>query len=424
MRPVIALLLILSWTVQTAAASDWVQFRGPDGDGHTKAKNLPLRWSETENIRWKIPVHGRAWSSPIIHAGGVWMTTANETGTELSLVVADAETGRILMDRKLFDVAEPQEIHRFNSYASPTPVAENGRVYVTWGSPATACLDAKTFEILWQRRDLVCNHFRGAGSSPILFEDLLIMNHDGADTQYVVALDKKTGETVWQTHRSVDFQDLTPEGKPYRDGDMRKAFSTPHVGSLNGRPILLSSGAKAHYAYDPRTGKELWRIDHLDQHSASTRPLLAHGLAYFPTGFGKAELLVVHADRVGALTTGDVAWHQKRSIPKKPSLLVVGELLFMVDDGGIASCYKAVSGDLVWQERLAARAGNFSASPLFSNGRIYMSNEEGKTYVFAAAREFKLLATNELEAGCMASPAVTDEAILLRTKTHLYRIEQ
>jgi outer membrane protein assembly factor BamB len=424
MRPAISLLFSLAILSTAGADTDWPQFRGPTGNGHCNAKNLPVEWSESDGIKWKVAVHGRAWSSPVILGSQVWMTSATEDGKELSLIVVDKATGRTLFDKKLYDVETPQFAHRFNSYASPTPAAENGRVYVTWGSPATACLDAKTFKILWERRDLVCDHFRGAGSSPILFENLLIMNHDGADTQYVIALDKRTGKTVWQTHRSVDYQDLTPEGKPYRDGDMRKAFSTPHIGELDGKPILLSSGAKAHYAYDPRDGRELWRVDHPDQHSASTRPLLAHGLAYFPTGFGKGELIVVRADRSGALAAKDLAWHEKRSIPKKPSLLMVNDLLFMVDDGGIASCYEAVSGKLVWQERLAQRAGNFSASPLLADGRIYISNEEGNTYVFAADREFKLLATNALESGCMASPAISENAIFLRTKTHLYRIEK
>ena len=424
MRSATSLFLALTLMASANAGQDWPQFRGPSGDGHSDAKNLPLNWSESENITWKVPVHGRGWSSPVVVGSQVWMTSATPDGRQLSVIVVDKKSGKVLFDKKLYDVAEPQFAHKFNSYASPTPVAEAGRVFVTWGSPATACIDTRSFKIIWERRDLVCDHFRGAGSSPILFENLVIMNHDGADTQYVIALDKRTGKTVWQTPRSVDFQDLTAEGKPYRDGDMRKAFATPHIGNLNGKPILLSSGAKAHYAYDPRTGRELWRVDHHDQHSASTRPLLAHGLAYFPTGFGKAELLVVHADRKGALSNKDVAWHQKRSIPKKPSLLMVDKLLFMIDDGGIASCYEAVSGELIWQERLATRAGNFSASPLFAAGRIYISNEEGKTYVFPAARQYELLATNELEEGCMASPAVSGDILFIRTKTHLYRIER
>src|SRR5205823_671185 len=193
--------------------------------------------------------------------------TATEDGTKLYGVCVDRETGKIVHDLKLFDVPNPQFAHKFNTYGSPTPVIEAGRVYVTFGSPGTACLDTRDGKVLWERRDFVCNHFRGAGSSPILFGDLLLMHFDGSDNQFVVALDKKTGKTAWQTTRGIDYQDLGPDGKPKAEGDFRKAFSTPNVITVNGKPVMLSSGAKAHYGYDPLTGKELWRIEERAQHS-------------------------------------------------------------------------------------------------------------------------------------------------------------
>lgn len=420
----LALILSLLTVATLQADQNWNQFRGPAGNGHVTAKNLPTTWSEDSNVKWKTAIHGRAWSSPVIWGNQVWMTTASADGKQLGVVVVDKNSGKIIHDQKLFDVAEPQFAHKFNSYASPTPAIEAGRVYVTWGSPATACLDTKTFKILWQRRDLVCDHFRGAGSSPILFRNLLINNYDGADTQYVTAFDKQTGKTVWTTKRSVDFKDLTPEGKPYRDGDMRKAYATPHIAWLGKRPLLLSSGAKAHYAYNPVNGKEIWRMDHHGQHSASTRALFAHGNAYFSTGFGKGELIVVPAKGKGALSPDDLVWHSKRSIPKKPSMLMIKNHLFMIDDGGIASCYEAKTGELLWQDRLARKSGNFSASPILANGKIYISNEEGMTFVFEASpKELKVIASNEFEEGCMASPAVSGDALFIRTKTHLYRIQ-
>ncbi|MBG89080.1 MAG: quinonprotein alcohol dehydrogenase [Verrucomicrobiales bacterium] len=419
MKTICALVLSVA---TVACHANWPQFRGPKGNGHSPAKNLPLKWSESENIKWKIAVDGRAWSSPVIWGGQVWMTSASADGKQLSVVVVNKNTGKVLFDKKLFDVAEPQFAHKFNSYASPTPVLEDGRAYVTWGSPATACLDMKTFKILWQRRDLVCDHFRGAGSSPIIFRNLLIMNYDGADTQYVMALDKKTGKDVWRTDRSVDYKDLDEDGKPAAGGDWRKAYATPHIAWVNAKPMLLSSGAKAHYAYNPVNGKEIWRIEHLGQHSASTRTVYGHGNAYIPTGFGKGELLVVKADSTGVLQDEDAEWHVKRSIPKKPSLLLVGKYLYMIDDGGIASCYEAKTGEQIYQERIARKSGNFSASPVYANGRIYISNEDGTTFVLAAKPDFKVLAENKLEEGCMASPAIDGDAIILRTKTHLYRI--
>ena len=222
MRFVIRVLLALA-TLQTPVTEDWRQYRGPDGAG-LAAGPLPLTWGEGRNVTWKTAIHGRAWSSPVVLGRQIWMTTATEDGHDLFAVAVDRDSGKVIHDVKLFYVDSPQIGHVFNSFASPTPVVEPGRVYVTFGSPGTAALDARTGKMLWQRRDLECNHYRGAGSSPILFRNLLIMHFDGSDQQYVVALDKDTGKTVWKTLRSIDFRDLGPNGKPQADGDFRKAF--------------------------------------------------------------------------------------------------------------------------------------------------------------------------------------------------------
>lgn len=413
-------LLFLLLVTNLRAETNWPQFRGPNGDGHSDAKALPLTFSETERVKWKTPIHGKAWSSPVIWGDQIWLTTANEEGTDLSVVCVDKATGKITRDQLLFKVTNPQFCHKFNSYASPTPVIEEGRIYVTFGSPGTACLDTASGKVLWERRDFVCNHFRGAGSSPIVWEDLLIMNFDGSDFQFIVALDKKTGQTVWKVDRSIDFKDLQPDGKPEAEGDWRKAFSTPHVAEVGGKPVLFSSGAKAHYAYEPRTGKEIWRLEERDSHSAATRPVIGHGLVFIPAGFGKAGLLGVKLGGSGLLGEESVAWRLKKTVPNKPSVTLVGDLLFGVNDGGIAVCLDAKTGDVLWTERVG---GNYSASPLTAAGRIYACNEEGKVVVFAADRTFKKLAENQFADGFMASPAVSDGALYLRSKTALYRIE-
>jgi outer membrane protein assembly factor BamB len=402
------------------AADNWPQFRGPTGDGHADAKGLPVKFGDSEKVKWKTPIHGKAWSSPVIWGSQVWVTTANEEGTELSAVCVDKDTGKILRDDILFRVAAPQFCHKFNSYASPTPAIEEGRIYVTFGSPGTACLDTKTGKKLWERTDFVCNHYRGAGSSPIIWENLLIMNFDGSDNQFIVALDKNTGKTVWEVKRSVDYQDLDDKGVVKNEGDYRKAFATPHVYMQDGKPVLLSSGAKAHYAYEPRSGKELWRIDELESHSASTRPVVGHGLIYIPCGFGKAGLIAVKAGGSGALTQDSVAWRLKKGAPNKPSVTLLGDLLFIVSDAGIATCLDAKTGDTIWSERLG---GNMSASPILSEGKLYAGNEEGKFYVFEAGRQFKVLAENVFPDGFMASPAVSGNSLFLRSKTTLYRFD-
>ena len=421
--------------LQIGAAENWPQFRGPEGNGISSARELPLIWSEEKNIKWKTPIHGKAWSSPVIWGEQVWLTTATPDGKELSIICVDAQSGKVIRDQKLFDVEKPQYCIPFNSYASPTPVIEEGRLYVTFGSPGTACVDTKTGKVLWERRDFVCNHFRSAGSSPILYNGLLIMNFDGSDHQFVVALDKKDGHTVWRTERSIDYKDLGSDGKPQADGDFRKAFSTPHVAVLDGKPLLVSSGAKATYGYEPMTGKELWRIEERTSHSASTRPVAGNGLVYVLSGWSNGQLLAIRPGKPGAIIDANatstnssqsadqlaIAWKQKRGVPKKPSLLLLDDLLFMMDDGGFASCVDAKTGAEHWRERIA---GSYSAAPILGAGRIYFCSEEGKTSVIAAAKEFKLLAENKLDDGFLASPAISGKALYLRTKTNLYRIEE
>jgi len=425
----------LFWAASACGAENWPQFRGPEGNGHSDAKGLPLSWSETYHVKWKTPIHDRGWSSPVIWENQVWMTTATEDGTKLFAVCLDRETGKMVHDLKLFDVPNPQFAHKFNSYGSPTPVIEAGRVYVTFGSPGTACLDTKSGQLLWERRDFVCNHFRGAGSSPILHRDLLLMNFDGSDHQFIVALDKKTGKTVWRKERSVDYQDLDADGKPKLEGDLRKAFSTPHVAMFDGQPVLLSEGAKAHYGYDPMTGAEFWRVEERACHSAATRPVVGQGLVFFAAGFSRGILLAVSPGKIGgpgprvidASDDGNavpgqlhLAWKSMRNVPNKPSVLLVDDLLFMIDDGGVASCLEAKAGAEVWRERVG---GNYSASPVYAEGRIYFFSEEGKTTVIEVGRQFKKLAENKLEDGFMASPAIAGRAFFLRTKKAVYRVE-
>jgi len=398
----------------------WPEFRGADGSGKATATGLPLTWSETEHVRWKTAVHGRAWSSPVVLDNQIWVTTATEDGKQLFALALDQASGKVIRDLKLFDVATPQYVHPFNTYASPTPVIEPGRVYVTFGAPGTAAIDTATGKVVWERRDLECNHYRGAGSSPIIFGDLLILHYDGSDLQYVVALDKRTGKTVWKTKRSIDFDDLGPDGKPQAEGDMRKAFATPQIITVDGAPLLISMGAKATYAYDPLTGKERWRVEERTNHSASTRPVVGFGLVFLPTGFPKGELLAVRPDGHGDVTATHVAWRLTRGVPNKPSVLLVGDLLFMTTDAGVASAVEAKTGAVVWTGRIG---GTHSASPVAADGRVYFFSEDGKTIVVEAGRTFKVLAENHLGDGFMASPAIAGKAFILRSRTHLYRIE-
>ena len=409
----LASFLFILFPAFTQQGDNWPQFRGPDGNGHSQARGLPLKWSETENIVWKTAIHDRGWSSPVIYGSQIWLTTATKDGRQLFALVIDRESGKILRDLKLFDVATPQYAHPFNTYASPTPAIESGRVYITFGSAGTACLDTKTFRVIWERRDIECNHFRGAGSSPIIFRDLLLMHFDGSDHQFVTALDKRTGKTVWRTNRSIDFQDIGPNGKPQADGDYRKGFATPHVATIEGKPVLISLGSKAAYGYDPVTGREIWRVEERGQHSASTRPVVGHGLIFYPTGLSAGQLFALRPD-------SSVAWKLKRGVSNKPSILLIDDLIYMMHDAGVASAVDAKTGEVVWQKRIG---GEFSASPVFADGRIWFFSEEGKTTVMKPGRTAEVVAESQLGDGFLASPAISGRAFYLRSRSNLYRIE-
>jgi outer membrane protein assembly factor BamB len=401
------------------AGEQWSSYRGPTDQGHSQSKDLPLRWSETENVAWKTPLTGKAWSSPVIWDDRIWLTTAPEDGTQLTALCISKTSGKILIRKQLRVVAAPQYCHPFNSYASPSPVIEEGRVYVSFGAPFTGCLDSKTGEVLWQRT-FTCNHFRGPGSSPFIYKNLLILHFDGSDNQFVVAMDKLTGKTVWKTNRTMDYHDLDPStGEPNREGDFRKAYSTPVIAEAQGQPVLISLGSMALYGYDPLTGKERWRAEFVGSHSGACRPVIGHGLVFAPMG-AKGELWAVRPDGSGVVTDTHLAWKSKRGVPRRPSPLLVDDLLFTVDDGGVASCLEAKTGKEVWKERLG---GNYSASPIYAGGRIYFGDQDGKSTVIKAGREYQVLGVNRLDDGFMASPAVSDNALYLRTKSALYRIE-
>lgn len=411
-----------------ASQADWPEFRGPRGDGHVLAAGdqqflgLPLHWSETNNVRWKTAIPHRGWSTPAVLGGQVWMTTATIDGHDFFAVGVDADTGKILFNEKVFHSDTPEPLGNgasMNCYATPSPALEPGRVYVHFGSFGTACLDTGTGKVLWQREDLRCRHYRGPASSVILFENLLILTMDGVDVQYHAALDRKTGQTVWKTDRSVAWNDENVPGQMARDGDLRKAHSTPLIVTASGKPQMLSVGAKAAYAYDPRTGRELWRVQHPDW-SAAPRPVFDRGLAFFVTGLSKTELLAVKTDGQGDITDTGIAWKLRTHVGKYASPILVDGLLYTAAEESFLTCLEAATGQVVWSERIG---GKFAASPIYADGRLYLLDQQGTTKVLKPGRTLEILATNSLAGGFMASPAASGKAFFLRTRTHLYRVE-
>ena len=417
----------------TRAESTWPQFRGPDGQGHSAATGLPLEWDESTNVVWKTPIEGQGWSSPVVANGKIWLTSATEVKASEAesrertknakgnqpLAVARSitlwanevsfQTGELLRRIKLLEVEAPQAIHALNSFASPTPVLHAGRLYCHFGDYGTVCLDTSIGKVVWKNR-LPLEHGVGPGSSPVLVDDLLILTCDGMDQQYVVALNSTDGEIVWRTERP-----------PIRveDGDMRKSYCTPLLIQVESKDQLIIPGAQWFIAYEPRTGKEIWRMDHGRGFSIVPRPVFDGRHVYLCTGFATHALWAIRPDGRGDVTDTHVDWKQSKQIPTMPSPVIVGNRIYLVSDGGVAQCFDTATGDVVWKKRIG---GKFSASPLYADGRIYLCSHDGLTTVIAPGDEFRELAENQLDGQLMASPVVVDNDLLLRTDTSLYRI--
>lgn len=424
MRVIVLTFALLACVVGDAEDRNWNQFRGPDADGTSRAKGLPVTFEEgSPSILWKTPIDGRAWSSPVAWGNQIWVSNSPEVQNltpempkldaplVLSAVCVDYETGKITHDVKLFEVDKPQYVHPTNTYGSPTPYVEEGRVYVHFGSFGTACVDTRSGKILWKRNDLECNHFRGPGSSAIVYCDLLYLSLDGYDFQYITALNKFTGETVWRRDRDVNFGTT--------DGDGKKAFSTPVLIEVDGRQLLVSSFAAATIAYDPLTGEPVWTVMHGGVNAAG-RPIFTKGVLYINSADGPNPLIALSPKGTGDITE-NILWRSSKSIPKRPSQIVVDDLIFMMNDAGVASCLDAKTGREIWTKRMG---GEYWSSPLYAEGLIYCFSQEGTIPVFKAAREFELVANNHLDDGFLASPAVVKSSLILRSKTHLYRIEK
>jgi outer membrane protein assembly factor BamB len=341
----------------------------------------------------------------------VWLTTSDPDGQRLAVLCHDLASGEPLLDRTLFEVEQPQHRNAFNSYASPSPVTGAGRVFLSFGSEGLVCLDTTSFEELWRRTDLNCDHMEGAGSSPLLLGDRLVLHVDGGDIQYVCALAAKTGKTLWKTERSVELKPFPP--------DLRKAYSTPVPVPDGERTLLISTGAQATYAYDAADGREVWRVRHRG-FSMSSRPVLFDELVIVSTGFMRPELWAIQLGGEGDVTDTHVAWKVTRGAATMPSPVVEGQHLFVVSDGGVLSCLDPFTGDELGRLRAVSRT---CASLLVSGGRLYQFDTDGKAAVVSTDAELKALGGGELDEGCMASPAVSGDALILRTSTHLYRIE-
>jgi outer membrane protein assembly factor BamB len=280
-------------------------------------------------------------------------------------------------------------------------VLEGDRVYLHFGANGTACL-TKSGEIVWKTRLDYDNGQHGPGGSPVIYDDLLIVSCDGQTEQYVAALDKLTGKLKWKKPRTG-----------------AQAYTTPLIVRLPAGDQVISPGAFRAIAYEPRTGKEMWQVKYGEGFSNVPRPVYGNGLVFICTGFQQPALLAVRLDGRGDVTKSHIAWSLKRGVSLTPSPLLLDEELYLISDNGIASCVDAKTGNPHWQVRLS---GNHSASPLYADGRIYFLSEEGESVVIAPGKQFKALATNQLDGQTLASMAVSGGSIFVRSQTHLYRL--
>lgn len=427
--------IVAALSAALPAADEWPQFRGPEGQGHSAAKNLVSTWSETENVLWRTPLPGKAWSSPVISGDEIWMTTALEskatpqeikdrlkgnTGDQPLTVVSklvmralcvDRKSGALKHDIELFTEIDPQPVHALNSFASPTPIIERGKLYCHFGSYGTACLDTATQKVVWTNRTERIKHENGPGSTPVLFGNLLIFHCDGSDVQYIVALNAETGKRAWKTPRS---------GKLHANPQEKKAYGTPLLVEVGGKHQLLSPAADWLYSYDPTSGDELWKVSYgVLGYSIVPRPVVGHGLAYVCTSFNQSECLAIRIDGKGDEAGPHIAWRFAKQMPSMPSPLLVGKELYLIGDRGVATCLDAVSGEVAWTQRLP---GNYCASPLLADGKIYFCSREGVTTVIKPGRSYEKVAENKLDGQLMASPIALDSVLYLRTDKAIYAI--
>ncbi|MCU0877323.1 MAG: PQQ-binding-like beta-propeller repeat protein [Pirellulaceae bacterium] len=417
----------------TAHAADWLQFRGPRGDGTADAAELPTRWGGFYEPTWQAAIPGRGWSSPVVVGDRVWLTSSEATAlavdetarrleeglykefreqfqahssvTLLALEI-NLATGELLRRIELGEVADPPPIHATNSYASPTPVSDGRRLYCHFGPLGTYALDMVTGKILWQRR-FEFDDITGPGSSPILHEGLVIFPCDGVDRQFVVALDAETGQTRWQTARPP----IEAAGKH------RRAFSTALAIAHAGRQQIVVPGAQWVVSYNPADGRELWRVNYGDGHATIPRPVFREGLVYICTGYMKPQLWAIRVDGEGDVTESHVAWRYEKQVPEISSPIIAGEQLYFVSSLGVLTCLDAASGLEKWQQRLG---GNYGASPILAAGKLYFTSQEGVTTVVVPGDRYESVARNQLIGQALASPAVAGGAILLRTERVLY----
>lgn len=409
-------ILLISCTTEH---ENWTHFRGSNMDGKAEVEKAPLNWSDTENVVWKVPVKGLGWSSPVIFGNQIWLTSAAKDGKEFYTLCYDFKTGKLLDEKTIFTAENPQRIHSTNSYATPTPCIENGKVYVHYGTFGTACINTKNFEVVWKREDMPCKHMQGPASSIILYKNLLIVHLEGTEDPYVAALDKTTGETIWKSVRPAEIYDsLEPV--------FRKSYQTPIVIEVDGKELLISNASNLCFAHDVNTGEVIWTIEY-GFDSTVSQPLFYDGLVYVNSGWifedNKpffARMYAVDPTGKGDVTKTHVKWMNEVDVPQIPTPVIVDDKMYMVHDRGMVTCLDPKTGTPIWKEKLK---GNFNASPIYAAGNIYFFNVKGECTIIKPGDSFQLIAENDIAGTVKAIPAFVGDKMVLRSDKFLYLIK-
>ncbi len=411
--------LILLALPAVSQPANWTQFRGNRGTGIAETENIPLKWDESA-IKWKRVIHDKGHSSPVVFDNQIWLTTAKDDGKELYAVCLDFKTGDIIYDIKVFTPYETEEKHQLNTYATPTPCIEKGFVYVHYGNAGTACINTANGSIVWKNSNFKCKFVQGAASSPVLYKNLVILHYEGVDVRFLVALDKSNGKLVWKSDRPAEPYKPLPEIG-------RKAYITPLIINVKGHDLLISDGSAVCIAYDPESGKEIWRV--VDgAESTIAMPITENGIVYWYAGFMVAEngsnytdFLAVNPDGKGDITATNIIWKKHEVLAHNQMLtpVIKDGLIYTVNTRNTMMCIDAKTGTEVWSKHVTS---DYDASPLYINGNIWFFSAKGEILVLKAGRKYEIVAQNRTDSGIFATPAVLRNSIILRTQKFLYRI--
>ena len=403
----------------SAQTGNWTQFRGSRSDGLAVSEKIPMQWGDN-SIRWKQEVHDKGFSSPVVYGSQVWLTTGTDDGKALYALCYDFNTGKKIYDIKVFTPSVPEEKHEINTYATPTPCIEKGFVYVHYGNAGTACINTGNGTVVWKNSDFKSRFVQGAASSPVLYKNLVILHYEGVDVRFLVALDKGSGKMVWKTNRPEEPYKPLPEIG-------RKAYLTPLIINVKGHDQLISNGSAVCIAYDPLTGREIWRVVN-GAESTIAMPVSENGLVYWYAGFMVAddgskytEILAVDPDGKGDITSTNIVWKKRDELAQNQMLTPVirDGLIYTVNTRNEMMCIDARTGEEVWSRHMTA---NFNASPLYIDGNVWFFSVKGDALAIKAGRTYEVVTRNRMDSGIWATPAVVRNSMILRTQKYLYRI--